>query len=57
MASLTSEKYRANDGSNGGFILKHSVGHKPVDSEVDVALNYADYYYLEALKRQKELMK
>ena len=57
MASLTSENYRATDGSNGGFILKHSVGHKPVDSEVDVALNYADYYYLEALKRQKELMK
>jgi unsaturated chondroitin disaccharide hydrolase len=27
MESLTSEKYRATDGSNGGFILKHSVGH------------------------------
>jgi unsaturated chondroitin disaccharide hydrolase len=57
MATLTSENYRVNDGSNGGFILKHSVGHKPVNSEVDVALNYADYYYLEALKRQKNLMK
>jgi unsaturated chondroitin disaccharide hydrolase len=53
--SLTSEKYRALDGSNGGFILKHSVGHLPASSEVDVAINYADYYYLEALKRQQEL--
>jgi hypothetical protein len=50
-------KYRANDGSNGGFLLKHSVGHKPNNSEVDVAINYADYYYLEALKRQQELLK
>lgn len=55
--SLTSENYRVTDGSNGGFILRHSVGHKPVNSEVDVALNYADYYYLEALKRQKQLNK
>ncbi len=55
--SLTSLDYRANDGSNGGFLLKHSVGHKPNNSEVDVAINYADYYYLEALKRQQELLK
>jgi hypothetical protein len=55
--SLSSEKYRATDGSNGGFLLKHSVGHKPANSEVDVAINYADYYYLEALKRQQELLK
>lgn len=53
--SLTSEEYRANDGTNGGFLLKHSVGHKPKNSEVDVAINYADYYYLEALKRQQHL--
>ncbi len=55
--SLTSEKYRATGGTNGGFILKHSVGHKPANSEVDVAINYADYYYLEALKRQQEFLK
>lgn len=57
LESLTSEKYRASDGSNGGFILKHSVGHKPDSSEVDVAINYADYYYLEALKRQQDYKK
>ncbi len=53
--SLTSENYRAKDGSNGGFLLRHSVGHKPGKSEIDVAINYADYYYLEALKRKHEL--
>ena len=53
--SLSSNDYRVNDGTNGGFILKHSVGSKPSDSEVDVAINYADYYYLEALKRQQNL--
>lgn len=57
MNSLTSDKYRATGGSNGGFILKHSVGNMPKSSEVDVAINYADYYYLEALKRQQELQK
>ena len=57
LESLTSEKYRATGGTNGGFILKHSVGHMPKSSEVDVAINYADYYYLEALKRQQEFLK
>ena len=33
----------------------HSVGSIPHNSEIDVPLNYADYYFLEALKRKKEL--
>ena len=32
----------------------HSVGSIPHRSEVDVPLNYADYYFIEALKRKKE---
>lgn len=36
---------------NGGFILLHSTGHKMKNSEVDVPLIYADYYYMEALMR------
>ena len=55
VGSLSSDDYRASDGTNGGFLLKHSVGHKLADSEVDVGINYADYYYLEALKRQQNL--
>ncbi len=49
--TLGSEKYRASLGTNGHFILKHSVGHLPSKSEVDVPLTYADYYFVEALMR------
>lgn len=55
MTSLSSHAYRAPLGSNGRFLLMHNVGSIPHDSEIDVPLNYADYYYLEALKRKKEI--
>lgn len=55
MESLSSPTYRANLGENNFFLLKHSVGSIPHGAEIDVPLNYADYYYLEALKRMKEL--
>jgi len=57
MQSLSSAEYLANLGENGNFILKHSVGSIPHGSEVDVPLNYADYYFLEALKRKRDLEK
>lgn len=44
--------YEAPQGSHHGFLLLHSVGHHPGGSEIDVPLNYADYYYLEALARK-----
>lgn len=52
---LSSEKYHAKAGANGGFILEHSVGSLPAKSEVDVPLTYADYYYIEALARLKKI--
>jgi unsaturated chondroitin disaccharide hydrolase len=52
---LTSDNYLADAGSNNFFILKHSTGHKPHNSEIDVPLNYADYYFIEAIKRYKDL--
>ena len=54
LRTLSSEVYRSKLGENGGFILKHSVGSLPGNSEVDVPLTYADYYFLEALKRFKD---
>jgi unsaturated chondroitin disaccharide hydrolase len=54
LSSLSSEKYRAKQGENGGFLLKHSTGALPLNSEIDVPLIYADYYFLEALKRYKD---
>ena len=47
--------YRSPVGDKKGFILMHSTGSKPANSEVDVPLIYADYYYLEALLRMKKL--
>jgi hypothetical protein len=55
LLSLSSSKYQAAPNTNGGYILKHSVGHFSAKSEVDVPLTYADYYFVEALKRYKEL--
>jgi alpha-L-fucosidase len=52
--SLTNH-YRSPLGENKGFLLLHSTGSKPANSEVDVPLVYADYYYLEALLRMKKL--
>lgn len=52
--SLTNN-YRSPIGQNKGFILIHSVGSRPSNSEVDVPLSYADYYYLEALLRAKKI--
>ena len=54
IASLTN-KYRSPIGENKGFILLHSTGSKPANSEVDVPINYADYYYIEAVKRMQTL--
>lgn len=56
LRTLSSDEYLAAPRTNGGFILKHSVGNRPRNSEVDVPLTYADYYYVEALLRYKKLL-
>ncbi|MFH6992548.1 glycoside hydrolase family 88 protein [Flavobacterium sp. FlaQc-48] len=48
-----SEQYQSRD-VNSAFLL-HSTGHKPAGSEIDCSINYADYYYLEALLRLQKL--
>ncbi len=53
--SLSSDAYTAITGTNGNFLLMHSVGSIPHDNEIDVPLNYADYYFLEALTRKIDL--
>lgn len=63
LSSLASDAYLAPAGENGNFLLMHSVGNKPGwyenprSGEVDVPLNYADYYFLEALGRFGRLVK
>lgn len=51
LTSLSSPEYLATKGTNGGFLLKHSVGALPLKGEVDMALTYADYYFVEAMLR------
>lgn len=55
ITALSSSKYKAAIGDNGNFILMHGTGGAPFYSEVDVPLTYADYYFVEALKRYKDL--
>lgn len=53
LASLSSAAYQAPD--NVPAILLHSTGSKPHNSEIDVAMVYADYYYIEALMRLRSI--
>lgn len=55
VASLSTPAYRAEIDTNGSFLLMHSVGSIPHGHEIDVPINYADYYYLEALLRKSRL--
>lgn len=54
--SLGGTAYRAKEGQNANFILMHSVGSIPHNSEIDVPLIYADYYFVEALARYNQLL-
>jgi unsaturated chondroitin disaccharide hydrolase len=42
-------------GENDAFLL-HSTGNKPKNREVDIPVIYADYYYIEALVRLKDIL-
>ena len=56
LRTLSSPAYLAAEGEQGGFILKHGLGHMPEKREIDVPLTYGDYYYVEALMRLKKLL-
>lgn len=55
LRSLASPDYLAKKGENGHFLLKQATGHYPANLDLNAALNYGDYYYLEALTRCKTL--
>ena len=55
LKSLNSEKYRLNDSIQGPFLFDHSTGNWPKNDAIDEPIIYADYYYLEALLREKSL--
>jgi len=51
---LSSEKYFTKP--HRYFLLEQSTGSKPANSEVNVPLIYAEYYYIEALLRYKKII-
>jgi hypothetical protein len=55
--NLSTSKYMNGVNENQNFLLKHSTGNKPGNSQVDVPLIYADYYFVEALYRYVKLKK
>lgn len=55
MVDTLKTNYALYDGVLNGFLLNHSVGFRHRNHEVNVPLIYADYYYLEALLRQRNL--
>ena len=55
LGSLSNNTYKAATGTNGGFLLQHCVGSLPGKTEIDTPLTYADYYFVEAMKRYRAL--
>jgi rhamnogalacturonyl hydrolase YesR len=55
--TLSSPEFLATVQENQGFLLKHSTGHLPGGSEIDVPLVYADYYFLESIIKKKNMEK
>jgi rhamnogalacturonyl hydrolase YesR len=53
LISLSSKNYLATPGTNNGFVLMHCTGNANRLSEVDKPIMYGDYYFLEALLREK----
>ncbi|MDR1779519.1 MAG: glycoside hydrolase family 88 protein [Tannerella sp.] len=56
LRTLASPAFTAKTGENGDFILMHSNGSVPGNSDVDTPLAYADYYFVEALLRYRKLL-
>lgn len=57
LKTLSGDAYLTRKASNNGFVLLNSVGSFPDKSEVNASINYADYYYLEGLKKYIEISK
>ncbi len=53
--TLKTNKYILANNVTGPFILDHSTGNYPKNDEINEPIVYADYYFLEALLRQKAL--
>jgi len=57
MMKSLSTKYSSKSLTNEGFLLTNSTGDYSSMTEINTSIIYADYYYMEALVRQKNLKK
>lgn len=57
LTTLSSSAYFAAKDAKHHFLLEHSTGNWPRNSEIDCPIIYADYYYLEALLRKQKFNK
>lgn len=55
IVSLSKAPYMLNNDTPVPFILDHSTGNYNNNSEVDVPIIYAEYYFIEALLRRKAI--
>jgi len=53
--NLSSPAYMNIANENQNMLLKHSTENKPKNTQVDVPIIYADYYFVEALYRYVKL--
>lgn len=53
LSTLSGDEYQSRE-KNPAFLM-HSVGNMPAGTEVDYSINYADYYYVEALLRLEKV--
>lgn len=53
LKSLNSKTYLLGSDVKSPFILDHSTGNYPKQDELDLPINYADYYFLEAMYRSE----
>lgn len=56
LSTLSNPNYNTDINSSNNFILSKSTGNKPGNSEINTSINYADYYYLEALTRYRTII-
>ncbi|MBR9998143.1 MAG: glycoside hydrolase family 88 protein [Cyclobacteriaceae bacterium] len=56
LKALSKPQYCSGVNENEFFVVKHCVGNYPGNSEVDVPLIYADYYFLEALLKYRGIL-
>lgn len=56
LKSLSSPEYLAKPGEHHYYSIKHATGNFLRNSELDGALSYADYYYVEGLLRYHKLV-